>query len=84
MMRRFSCVVVLGTTSSVVSSTYVSEIAIMPEHDVFNDYSLPLPSTYVQVDSLPSDFSWGDINGTNYLTKLLNQHIPQCINFQNI
>eukprot|EP01061_Rhynchopus_euleeides_P017445 TRINITY_DN28_c0_g1_i3.p1 TRINITY_DN28_c0_g1~~TRINITY_DN28_c0_g1_i3.p1 ORF type:complete len:340 (+),score=125.71 TRINITY_DN28_c0_g1_i3:54-1073(+) len=37
----------------------------------------PLPSTYVKVEDLPTDFTWGDVNGVNYLTKNLNQHIPQ-------
>ena len=37
----------------------------------------PLPSTYVKASSLPNSFTWGNVNGTNYLTKSLNQHIPQ-------
>eukprot|EP01064_Diplonema_japonicum_P015853 TRINITY_DN237_c0_g1_i1.p1 TRINITY_DN237_c0_g1~~TRINITY_DN237_c0_g1_i1.p1 ORF type:complete len:333 (+),score=118.12 TRINITY_DN237_c0_g1_i1:46-1044(+) len=36
-----------------------------------------LPHTYVSDADLPTDFSWGNINGENYLTKNLNQHIPQ-------
>ena len=28
-------------------------------------------------DALPLDFTWGSVNGTSYLTKTLNQHIPQ-------
>ena len=26
---------------------------------------------------LPDAFTWGDVNGTSYLTPSLNQHIPQ-------
>ena len=37
----------------------------------------PEPHTYVPTADLPTTFSWGDVNGTNYLTKNLNQHIPQ-------
>ena len=38
----------------------------------------PLPSTYVQLQDLPSDFWWGDYDGINMLTTARNQHIPQC------
>ena len=30
------------------------------------------------VADLPSDYFWGDVNGTNFLTESRNQHIPQC------
>ena len=36
----------------------------------------PQPHTYMDVESLPTEFSWGDVNGTNYLTTMRNQHIP--------
>eukprot|EP01001_Neometanema_parovale_P007126 NODE_3444_length_1220_cov_192.587967_g3268_i0.p1 GENE.NODE_3444_length_1220_cov_192.587967_g3268_i0~~NODE_3444_length_1220_cov_192.587967_g3268_i0.p1 ORF type:complete len:350 (+),score=91.47 NODE_3444_length_1220_cov_192.587967_g3268_i0:53-1051(+) len=42
---------------------------------VKNDYTSPLPHTYVQ--KLPASWNWGDVNGKSYLTKSLNQHIPQ-------
>ena len=29
------------------------------------------------VADMPSDFFWGDVNGTNFLTESRNQHIPQ-------
>jgi len=29
------------------------------------------------IDNLPSEFSWADVNGTSYVTRTLNQHIPQ-------
>ena len=37
----------------------------------------PLPHTYVDEDSLPIRFDWTDVDGKSYLTKALNQHIPQ-------
>ena len=40
-----------------------------------NDYSSPLPKSYIR--SLPLAFSWSNVNGTSYLTHMLNQHIPQ-------
>ena len=29
------------------------------------------------MDELPESFNWGDVDGKSYLTKSLNQHIPQ-------
>ncbi len=37
----------------------------------------PLPHTYIEEDSLPKSFQWGDVDGISYLTHMLNQHIPQ-------
>ena len=36
-----------------------------------------MPHTYIDLDDLPDSFSWGDVDGVSYLTKSLNQHIPQ-------
>jgi cathepsin X len=36
-----------------------------------------LPQDYIADETLPTNFTWGDYNGVNYLTKSLNQHIPQ-------
>lgn len=44
---------------------------------VLNDYQLPRPADYIKAADLPQSFSWANVNGTNYLTKMLNQHIPQ-------
>lgn len=37
----------------------------------------PLPYTYIDEDSLPKSFDWGQVEGKSYLTHMLNQHIPQ-------
>lgn len=37
----------------------------------------PLPSTYVRTSDLPKSFFWGNVSGISYLTRPLNQHIPQ-------
>lgn len=37
----------------------------------------PLPFTYVNPNELPQEFYWGNVNNTSYLTRSLNQHIPQ-------
>ena len=49
----------------------------MEGHTVLNDYSSPLPYEYIKEEDLPEAFTWGDVNGTSFLTKALNQHIPQ-------
>ena len=65
----------LVATASAVE--YFNEFKIMPGHTVFEDYTSPLPHEYVDAATLPASFSWGNVNGTNFLTKSLNQHIPQ-------
>jgi cathepsin X len=47
------------------------------EDAVLNDYSSPLPHTYLGAEDLPDNFHWGNVNGVSYLTHSLNQHIPQ-------
>lgn len=42
---------------------------------VRNSITSPVPSTYIT--SVPAAYSWGDVNGVSYLTKSLNQHLPQ-------
>merc|ERR1712054_262639 len=37
----------------------------------------PLPHEYLATEALPEEYNWCDMNGTNYCTKSLNQHIPQ-------
>jgi len=56
---------------------YVSEFKHMKGHKKRNDYKLPVPHTYINTSNLPTDFNWGNISGVSYLTKNLNQHIPQ-------
>eukprot|EP00958_Prasinococcus_capsulatus_P018884 scaffold2261_cov405-Prasinococcus_capsulatus_cf.AAC.15 len=36
----------------------------------------PEPYTYTTVSALPTNFSWGNVNGTNFLSTTRNQHIP--------
>jgi len=41
------------------------------------DYLSAMPHTYVDAEDLPDSFTWSDVNGVSYITKNLNQHIPQ-------
>ena len=42
-------------------------------HHIIN----PLPHTYLSHESLPLEFTWQNVNGHSYLTRVRNQHIPQ-------
>lgn len=35
------------------------------------------PHKWMDNDSIPESFDWGNVNGKNFLTRMLNQHIPQ-------
>jgi len=48
----------------------------MEGHKVRNSYHSPLPYEYLSEEDLPDDFTWGNVNGTSFLTHSLNQHIP--------
>ena len=45
--------------------------------NISDSNSSPLPSSYIDPSDLPDSFSWDNIDGQSYLTKNLNQHIPQ-------
>jgi cathepsin X len=74
MMKLLVSTIALATA---VSGAYKSEFLVMDEDTPLNDYHSPIPSTYIDARDLPDAFNWGDIDGVNYLTKALNQHIPQ-------
>ena len=65
------------TEQSVVER--LSELVDLPGHDRLEDFSLPLPHTYVKAADMPANFNWQNINGTSFVTKSLNQHIPQVV-----
>jgi len=48
----------------------------MPDHTVMEDYISPLPHHYLKGTQLPENFTWANVDGVSYLTKNLNQHIP--------
>eukprot|EP00667_Euglena_gracilis_P010528 EG_transcript_10725 len=56
---------------------YRSEYRVMPgNHDRYLLKS-PLPHTYTNASTLPKAWDWADVNGVSYVTRTLNQHIPQ-------
>lgn len=62
---------------AIAAKSRPSEFKIMKGHTTRERIVSPLPSTYVDVASLPPNFSWNNVNGTSYVTKALNQHLPQ-------
>ena len=60
------------------AASYPSELVEMPGNTRPELVKTPLPHTYVTPDAVPSQFSWGDVNGVSFLTRALNQHVPQC------
>jgi cathepsin X len=55
----------------------VAQEIILPGHTVFEKLAHPLPYIYTEPNELPLSFNWGNVDGVSYLTKSLNQHIPQ-------
>lgn len=46
-------------------------------HSIENDSHSPLPYTYIREEDLPKEFDWRNVSGVSYVTRSLNQHIPQ-------
>ena len=56
---------------------YQSEFVVLPGHTQKESVSSALPHEYISASELPDSFSWSNVDGVNYLTKSLNQHLPQ-------
>jgi len=54
-----------------------NEYKIMPGHDKRSVVLSAQPHEYVKTDTLPKTFVWSNVKGHNFLSKSLNQHIPQ-------
>jgi cathepsin X len=67
----------LSHTFGSSSTEYVNEFKVMDGHKMRESYHSPLPYTYLSPQDLPEAFSWGNVNGTSYLTHSVNQHIDQ-------
>jgi cathepsin X len=61
--------------SCTICIAYRSELKAMPRM-VYSVIREPLPHTYLGHDDLPDAWDWRSVNGTNFCSKDLNQHIP--------
>jgi cathepsin X len=56
---------------------YVNEVRHMPGHTKKDHIVSKLPHEFLKTQALPSSFTWANVEGVSYVTKSLNQHIPQ-------
>mmetsp|Transcript_14832 Transcript_14832/g.28264 ORF Transcript_14832/g.28264 Transcript_14832/m.28264 type:complete len:384 (-) Transcript_14832:154-1305(-) len=76
-LRHCFAILALVVRPSQASPKPIGELLHPPQHTIENDYYSPLPYTYIQEEELPDEFDWRNVSGANYLTRSLNQHIPQ-------
>jgi len=56
----------------------VKKTCVAHDPDTIREHvTSPQPKDLLNSTALPTNFFWGDINGTNYLSWTRNQHIPQ-------
>ena len=55
---------------------YASQDEDDPSNNVPQVIKSPLPYTYLLESELPRHFDWRSVNGTNFVTVDLNQHVP--------
>lgn len=58
-----------------LEDTYPNELVDLESHKIFQQVHSPLPHEYIL--QVPSSFTWSNVNRTSFLTRSLNQHIPQ-------
>jgi cathepsin X len=72
---KFTATLILS--SFLRARSYKSEYKVLEGHKIKNDFSNPLPISYVDPSALPESFTWGNVDSVSYLTRSLNQHVPQ-------
>lgn len=70
-------VLLQGTAFAALMAWASAREIFYPGDEELRHIESPLPSSYVSPTDLPKAFSWGNVSGTSYLTRPLNQHIPQ-------
>ena len=72
-MTSFSIFILLSIASSVTDAQDHPLPYPPPSQHIIH----PLPHTYLTSEELPLNFTWQNVNGHSYLTRMKNQHIPQ-------
>ena len=67
-----------GAVGARRSELWTPEEVIASGIDVSEHAHSPRPHEWLNPVDIPQSFSWMNVSGVNYLTKMLNQHIPQC------
>ncbi len=77
--RIAGCFLVVAAWTALGATSFESELWDDTNADMLveNNFHSPLPISYLDPKFLPDNFSWGSIDGVSFLTKSLNQHIPQ-------
>ena len=58
---------------------YFNEFRVMPGHTKKQHVFAAQPHMETDIKDLPKTMSWQNVDGVSYLTKNLNQHIPQVV-----
>jgi len=76
MALRLCCIIAL--VSAMTNASEVKRNTTLWQEMLQGHYlKTPEPITFLAKESLPLTFSWSNVNGTNWLTTVRNQHIPE-------
>ncbi len=68
---------IFGSVLSLVSLSLVSGKGYVAySGEVKKHVTTPQPHTYLSIDTLPEQFDWRNVNGTNFCSRTLNQKNP--------
>jgi len=77
MVRATAAVVAVAAALGCAAGERASEYKVLPGHTVFNWTERSHDHAYLGEAKLPDSWDWRNVNGVSYVTKSLNQHIPQ-------